>query len=203
MNKLLKWVSTHQIAVGIIVIFLIALIVLMVDIGLQSPYTLRPDRFDHYFKYLFFIFFPLILISDMLRRIRDKHRPYMTFFALFLIFLFACIKLIAVALLIHNDAPFTTAKAFVVHLGKSSYRLRFPNDEPISNKEFLVFAQTHAQTGDCLSVRYRENALIIEVRTIQNLGKRTQKECLKEKFFRQPEKTHTPHKNAIISSLLN
>ena len=55
------------------------------------------------------------------------------------------------------------------------------------NKEFRVVAQTHAQTGDCLSVQYRENALIIEVRTIQNLGKRTQKECLKEKFFRQSE----------------
>ena len=187
MNKLFKWASTHKIAVGIIFIFFIVLIVLMFDIGLQSPYTLRPDHFDHYFKYLFFIFFPLILIDKLLYGIRKKHKPYMTFFSIFLIFFFACIKLIAVALLIHNDTPFITVNAFVMDLGKSSYRLRFPNDEPISNKEFRVVAQTHAQTGDCLSVQYRENALIIEVRTIQNLGKRKQKECLKEKFFRQPE----------------
>ena len=38
-------------------------------------------------------------------------------------------------------------------------------------------AQISAERNDCLEMAYRENALVIEVRPIKNLGSSTPQEC--------------------------
>lgn len=191
-----------------------ALILFIIVIGyfsFHTPYVLRPDRFHNAIFWIAIIFTPLVIVEIVMikgaERKKEKYFPVISLILGVLLFIIGSVKTAASMALAHSDIPFIKTNAFVTRYtqgrGSPDYELLFADNQAISSKKIIMHAQTHAQTGDCLSVRYRENALIIEVRTTQNLGKRTQKECLKEKFFRQPEKTHTPHKNAIISGLLN
>ncbi|MBR3481820.1 MAG: hypothetical protein IKH45_02900 [Neisseriaceae bacterium] len=191
-NSIQKYMHEHTVSFCFISIIVVILLFSMIYLGFNTPYVLRPDKFHRVTVPLMGIFFivciiEMVIISRKERKGENK-LPIFTLIGLCLLFIFGVIKISAIFLLKYSNAPLISSNAFVVEYSDNSYRtrhkspnkykLRFDPNQAISNKEFWIVAETHAQAGDCLSVQYRENAVVIEVRPIKNLGKMSEKECL-------------------------
>ena len=160
---------------------------LMLYICIYAPYTLRPDRFNPIIYSLFIIFTPVFIIEAIIvSRKNKKNKKYFPQFSLIGILFFIILGLVkttAIFFLNYGNTPLKTTNAFVLDYGggyrsPDEYTLRFANNQRISNKEFEISAIIEAQAQDCLSVQYRENAVVIEVLPLANLGKMNEKECL-------------------------
>lgn len=161
---------------------------LMLYLCIYAPYTLRPDRFNPIIYSLFIIFTPVFIIEAIIvSRKNKKNKKYFPQFSLIGILFFIILGLVkttAIFFLNYGNTPLKTTNAFVldydsgVRRSPDEYTLRFANNQMISNKKFEVSAIIEAQAQDCLSVQYRENAVVIEVLPLANLGKMNEKECL-------------------------
>lgn len=161
---------------------------LMLYLCLYAPYTLRPDRFNIIKYSLFIIFTPAFIIEAIIiSRKNKKNKKYFPQFSLIGILFFIILGLVkttAIFFLNYGNTPLKTTNAFVldydrgVRRSPDEYTLRFANNQRISNKKFEINAIIEAQAQDCLSVQYRENAVVIEVLPLANLGKMNEKECL-------------------------
>ena len=160
---------------------------LMLYLCIYAPYTLRPDRFNPIIYSLFIIFTPVFIIEAIIvSRKNKKNKKYFPQFSLIGILFFIILGLVkttAIFFLNYGNTPLKTTNTFVLdyssgYRSPDEYTLRFANNQRISNKEFEISAIIEAQAQDCLSVQYRENAVVIEVLPLANLGKMNEKECL-------------------------
>lgn len=162
-----------------LVIILGGLYYLFYYLIVKPPYKLRPDIFN-YKTYLLaaIIFVPLIVIDLKREEKEEKHITWITFFIIIII---GTPLILGMLMLKINNPNFATTQAFVkrtYYARGSFYTLQFADNELISNKEFDISEQIISHKNDCLKVKYRENALVIEVRPIENLGAMTKEECL-------------------------
>ena len=181
--------STFIIFISIILSLLLFL--LAFDYILSRPYLLRPDHFDVITIPLGILFFLLIAIDSILLKIAKRKnikKPFQHFSywllgsGFFILMLFGWLKFSAIIMLKYHDTPFITGNAFVGYYGRGrrgppSYTLYFSSNQAISNKKLKIAATMYAEKGDCLTIRYRENEVVIEARAVQNLGKRSLQEC--------------------------
>ncbi|MBO7554971.1 MAG: hypothetical protein J6T41_03265, partial [Neisseriaceae bacterium] len=127
-----------------------------------------------------------VIEAIIVSRKNKKNKKYFPQFSLIGILFFIILGLVkttAIFFLNYGNTPLKTTNAFVLDYGggyrsPDEYTLRFANNQRISNKEFEISAIIEAQAQDCLSVQYRENAVVIEVLPLANLGKMNEKECL-------------------------
>lgn len=159
----------------------------MLYLCIYAPYTLRLDRFNPIIYSLFIIFTPVFIIEAIIvSRKNKKNKKYFPQFSLIGILFFIILGLVkttAIFFLNYGNTPLKTTNAFVLdyssgYRSPDEYTLRFANNQMISNKKFEVSAIIEAKAQDCLSVQYRENAVVIEVLPLANLGKINEKECL-------------------------
>lgn len=184
-NKTKQWIYQHKKLYSILWIIIFSIVL---HFSLYSHYTLQPDKFNHILMPFFGICIPVSIIElfiSIKKSLNGKeHFPIITLIIGIISFLLGLIKTTAIFLLNYGDIPLTTTQAFIIEYDKgavkspSHYKLRFSNHSSISNKELRVTVQIKSQAGDCLSMQYRENAVVIEVRPIKNLGKMSEKECL-------------------------
>ena len=178
----MKKLSTLDPKTILILIVLIIISSALVYLFFKSHYKLRPDIFN-YKTYLVaaIIFIPLVIIDEKRKENNENHTRWITFIILIII---ATPKILGILMIKYSDIPFTTTNAFVkyeyTHKGRSFYRLQFNNNQMISSKEFDITRKIYAKDYDCLKVKYRENALVIEVRPIENLGDMTKEQCLNQ-----------------------
>lgn len=160
---------------------------LMLYLCIYAPYTLRPDIFNPIKYSIFIIFTPVFIIEAIIisrkQRKNKKYFPQFSLIGILFFIILGLVKTTAIFLLNYGNTPLNTTNAFVLDYGSGyrspdEYTLRFANNQMISNKKFEVSAIIEAQAQDCLSVQYRENAVVIEVLPLANLGKMNEKECL-------------------------
>ena len=80
-----------------------------------------------------------------------------------------------------DDFQTTRATVLAYYPKSPSYQLLFSNGREVGEK-YALFAvpapkNEEIQKGDCLTVQYRENWLVIEIQMKQNHGKRDKKAC--------------------------
>lgn len=206
MDKLKEWLSIAKLLwfVWGVSIFLLLIIV---D---NEYYIIKPDK-DYLFDKLRYIFIIICIIEIIHTNILSEKRkiPYIS---LSFIFLYNSFYLSYVAHLKYSNTLYITRNASIVddyeetHFarhGKRKYHyhtLRFSDKELISEKEISkqVFSDMPIKKNDCLMIKYRENAWLIELRPIENLGKMSINECWETikptQTFRLPE-------NIIIDKL--
>lgn len=160
---------------------------LMLYLCIYAPYTLRPDIFNPIKYSIFIIFTPVFIIEAIIisrkQRKNKKYFPQFSLIGILFFIILGLVKTTAIFLLNYGNTPLKTTNAFVLdyssgYRSPDEYTLRFANNQMISNKKFKVSAIIEAQAQDCLSVQYRENAVVIEVLPLANLGKMNEKECL-------------------------
>lgn len=180
----MKKLSTLDPKTIFILIVLIIISSALIYLFFKSPYKLRPDIFN-YKTYLVaaIIFIPLIIIDEKRQENNENHITWITFIILIII---GMPKILGVLMIEYSNIPFTITNAFVKHQYKAKgkviqkyyYTLQFSDNQMISSQEFDIAKKIDAKDYDCLKVKYRENALVIEVRPIENLGAMTKEECL-------------------------
>ena len=80
-----------------------------------------------------------------------------------------------------DDFQTTRASVLAYYPKSPSYQLLFSNGREVGEK-YAMFAvpapkNEEIQQGDCLTVKYRENFLVIEVKMQENHGKRDKQAC--------------------------
>ena len=173
-----KWIKEHR-NLAIIIFFLFAVIAFLIfAISLDKNYTI-------------FLIFAIIELWIIPKFINEEYMPYILFLLIFVVLGFSAIKLSYMFQLKHSDIPFTTTNVSVIDYehrsGQRKYRnsfdkytLLFSDSLPISNHIIRTKPPYLglAEKGDCLEMKYRENAWLIELRPIENLGQMPTDKCL-------------------------
>ena len=171
------------------VILLIALMIFVFAIafvGFTFPYVLKFGQLETGIMLFFGILAILVTIEIIIIKIAQKKGekpaiPLVSLIACSILFIIGCIKTAAIIALSYSDIPYVHANAFVMKYTQTrrstKYKLLFADHQDISKKEIRMRAQIPAERNDCLEMAYRENALVIEVRPIKNLGSSTPQEC--------------------------
>ena len=192
MDKLKEWGDQHPVIAWVLALTIIFGGLFIIATSTDANFMFRHDKFPIPALQSELQFFIIIaVIATIWSFFPNKYLslalaiPFITFvlFCLFKVFLISQLK--------HSDTPFITTYAGVsnyrsVSTGRGSeseyYTLSFHNKMPINNHNLeITWSKNHAisrpNEGDCVKMKYRENAWLIEFHFIENLGKMSVNEC--------------------------
>ena len=180
----------------ILIFALITIFALMIYLLVTPYYTLKLNHFQQTSLAIIIItIIPIIFIYIYIYNRIKQEKEYILILIVLAYFFIVCIifglpKLYGIITL-NSNSNYITENIFVTHIRLTDYRardgfrwnrnnleLQFADNSLISNKKLIIISKFSANNNECFKVKYRENALVIEVRPIENLGAMTKEECL-------------------------
>ena len=192
MDKLKEWGDQHPVYAWVLALTCIIGGFAIIGLSGDTDFMFRPDKFHiPHAKNELQVFIVVCIFVLVGSRVPKEYWGYIIGTVFMIIVSICSFKAYYLSQLKHSDIPFITTYASVsnyysVSSGRGSeskyYTLSFHNKIPISNHNLeITWSKNHAisrpNEGDCVKMKYRENALLIEFHFIENLGKMSVNEC--------------------------